>query len=222
MQQIQSGFRENAEHFFNALDAEYVPADKPVAEEEAKEDHSEGEWGALGGLSVSMPPSVPPRQEVAPQALPTPVATPPSPFVKAQPFDDTSYAYLDRMHREGIDEIQRAIDNVSDEIIPGVHPKLLESYSQLLERRTSAVNAYQTFLATRRKTEIEERKMLIAEKKAGMGGTGGSKQEGIALSPKQLAEFVRELGDNRFSEVPEAEDAQIEDGKKIGYDRGFE
>lgn len=217
---IQSGFRENAEHFTEAFNAEYVPMDKRVIEEQP-EPPVEDAWGSMGGLEPSKAVSVPPKQNMTPQPLqmaPQPVTAPV--VVVAEAFDPTSYGYLDRAHREGIDEIQRAIDNVADEIIPGVHPKLLEAYSQLLERRTSAVTAYQTFLASKRKTDVEERKILIAEKKAGMG-VKDQQGSGLSMTPQQLAEFVRAMDETRMTEVPEAEDADIEprSGKP---DRSFE
>lgn len=217
---IESGFRENAHHFTEAFNADYVPADKPATEEQP-EPPVEDAWGSMGGLEPTKAVSVPPQRNVAPQPLQMPVQQAITPVVVvAEAFDPSSYEYLDKKHREGIDEIQRAIDNVADEIIPGVHPKLLEAYTQLLERRTSAVNSYQVFLASRRKTEVEERKIRIAEKKAGMGGSE-KQSSGMTLTPQQLAELVRSLDESRMSEIPEAEDAEVEsyNGKP---DRGFE
>ena len=220
--QIESGFRENAEHFTNAFNADYVASDKRVIEEQPQEPPVQDAWGSMGALEPSTQVSVPPKPNMTPQPLQTAPHPPPSVVdVFPSAFDQTSYEYLDKAHREGIDEIQRAIDNVADEIIPGVHPKLLESYSQLLERRTSAVTAYQAFLASSRKTEIEERKIRIAEKKAGMGAKDQGNPTGLSMTPQQLAEFVRAMDDTRMTRIPEAEDADIEPRTGIP-DRSFE
>jgi hypothetical protein len=208
--QIHSGFNENAQHFFDSLDADFVPQ-KPVAiPATASVRASEEAWGSSGGLPQETPPQ-PPVQTNTVAQLPDPKTV--------EPIDRNSYDFLDRSYRDNITTIEQAILQIEGEIMPGAHPKLLESYAQLLERRTSAINSYTEFLKLRRKSEIEERKIRIAEKKAGMGvKTGDAPSNGLTMSPRQLAEFMRELDASRMSEIPEAEEVPS-DGKP---DRSFE
>ena len=184
-----SGFRENAEHLFASLDADYVPADKAA------------EWGSAGGL-----PSAPSQQQVVVQQ-PQRTIVDAETVVVAKVFDDAGYSYLDNMHRDNIADIDSAISNLKEEMIPGAHPKLVESYAQLLERRTSAINAYTEFLKTSRKAEIEERKMTIAEKKAGTGRFSNREQQGggLTMSPQQLVELVRAIDTTRGTPLTEVQ-----------------
>lgn len=202
-----SGFNENAEHFFNHLNTDFYINKK---ENRMNLDNSNVnvEWGSeLSKKEITIDNS----KKIDKLNL------------DVEPIDKSSYDFLDKSYRDNIMTIESAISQIEGEIIPGAHPKLLESYAQLLEKRTAAITAYTEFLKLRRKAEIEERKLRIAEKKAGISNED-SNSSGFSMTPKQLAEFIRELESNRHKEVNiDTVDIKIENNNENKFiDKGIE